>query len=274
MTNVLIPTDFSEYSINAIRYALDYFGGMEVNFFLLHVSDEPATKEYGFLYGENRDQVQTIHSATAQKLLEVPGLTANKPHKFFPIEESGSVLEAIRKHVLSKNIEFIVMGTKGILCEPEDRSVSNTYEVITKIKCATLVVPEHARFEDEMTVSFVTDYNCIYRNKVLEILSKTLELHQSPLRVLKPRSKERQLTPAQIDNRGFIHYFFREREHSFHFLKHDNLEKGIEQFVDEFHITMIAIPARNLNFIHKLMLRLPSGEISYHTRIPFLVIHE
>src|SRR5690554_7688416 len=38
MMNVLIPTDFSENSKNAMRYAMDFFADCSVRFYMLHVS--------------------------------------------------------------------------------------------------------------------------------------------------------------------------------------------------------------------------------------------
>ena len=38
MKNILIPTDFSENSWNAIKYALQFFKKKKCNFYLLHVT--------------------------------------------------------------------------------------------------------------------------------------------------------------------------------------------------------------------------------------------
>lgn len=265
MTNVLIPTDFSEYSLNAIRYAMEYLREESVNFFILHVI--PDDQLNGFS-GNTPFEDQVLGKLIAE------GIVFNKDHRFFPVKETASLVESVRKQVDDKKIDLIVMGTKGITRSPEGSVSSHTYEVITKVKCPILVVPEHAVFNEQSNISFVTDYNCIYRNEVLDTLSKTLKLHNSSLRVLKPRVKNRPLTAGQIDNKGFIHYFFRDRDHSFHFLEKENLEEGIQDFVDTYKIKMVAIPARNLNFIQKLMLRFSSEKINYHTVVPFLVIHE
>lgn len=270
MTNVLIPTDFSKYSLNAIQYALDYFSKIRVNFFFLHVCSEKTEQEI------DRVQENTLvqNARTIENRLVELNLPVRKNYKYFPIEEHTSLIEAVRKHVSSKNIEFIVMGTKGITGNTRSTVGSQTYEVITKIKCPILVVPENAKFDPVMNLSFVTDYNCLYKNKVLTTLSKALELHGSPLYIIKPRTGNRQLSVAQVENKEFIHHFFRDKTHSFHFLQREDLEEEIQSFVDHYRINMVAIPARNLNFIQKLMLRFSSEKVNYHTIVPFLVIHE
>lgn len=270
MTNVLIPTDFSKYSLNAIQYALDYFSKIQVNFFFLHVS--PEETQYDEEHYPEDTLVQNVQ--TIESRLKELNLPARKNHKFFPIEEHTSLIEAVRKQVSLKNIEFIVMGTKGITGNTRRPVGSQTYEVITKIKCPILVVPENAKFDTALNLSFVTDYNCLYKNRVLNTLSGVLELHNSPLYIIKPRAGNRQLSMTQTENKEFIHYFFRDKKHSFHFLQREDLEEEIQSFVDDYQINMVAIPARNLNFIQKLMLRFSSEKVNYHTIVPFLVIHE
>ena len=137
-----------------------------------------------------------------------------------------------------------------------------------------MVIPENSHFDGIKNVAFATDYNSLYRSKVMSTLSDALLLHDAPLRVLHIKSRDTGLTPAQTDNRGFLHYFFKETRHSFHVLTNKNLEPGIQDFVDTWEISMVAIAAKNLNFIQRLMLRPALGAINYHSEVPFLVLHE
>ncbi len=279
MKNILIPTDFSENSQNAIRYALDYFVDIPVNLFILHVSipgisqaDKISHAIHG--YSKEEDMIQSRSSLLEEEIRSFQFLAKNPNHKFYALQESGLLVEAIRKQIIEKEIDVILMGTQGDLSLNEDKGGSKTYDVITKVKCPIMVIPEHARFKGIKNIAFVTDYNCIYRNKLIRVLSEAIELHRSPLRVLNVRPQNSSLTPSQVDNKGFLHYFFRETKHSFHFLENKNMETGFQDFVDTWEINMIAIAAKNLNFIQRLMLRPTSGGCNYHTEVPFLVLHE
>ncbi len=279
MKNILIPTDFSENSHNAIRYALDYFAAIPVNFYLLHVSqhNQSTTAEVSRSFFESSSRKELVYNPTSLLKEEIEScqlLTKNPYHKFYSITEDKLLIEAIRKQVVEKEIDTILMGTKGDSQSNQGEMGSHTYDVITKVKCPIIVIPENARFTGIKNIAFATDYNCIYRNRVITTLSEALHLHRSPLRVLNIRSKHSSLNAAQTDNKGFLHYFFKEIKHSFHFLENKNIETGIQDFVDTWEISMVAIVAKNLNFIQRLMLRPSSGKIDYHTEVPFLVLHE
>ena len=279
MKNILIPTDFSEKSHIAIRYALDYFAAVPVNFFILHVSQSthPMEMEVSALFGQSSKDIQknnTVFSALEKEIEYCQSWKKKPHHNFFAAHEEVPLVEAIRKQIPENGIDIIVMGTKGGSQSNPDEMGSHTYEVITKVKCPIMVIPENAKFNRIKNIAFVTDYNSIYRHRVIDTLSDPLQLHKSPLRVLHIRSQNARLTPSQIDNKGFLHYSFREIKHSFHFMENTNLEEGIQDFVDTWEISMVAMAAKNLNFIQRLMLRPNSGTINYHTDMPFLVIHE
>src|SRR5690606_18759694 len=115
---------------------------------------------------------------------------SNPFHKFYCIHENVSLVEAIRKQVVEKEIDYILMGTKGASNIGNREIGSNTAEVITKVKCPVLVIPERAKFRGIKNVAFPTDYNCIYKNKVVNTLFETLMLHRAHLRIVNTKPRE------------------------------------------------------------------------------------
>lgn len=276
--NILIPTDFSENSHNAIRYALDYFADIPVNFYILNISMKESVYEDADADGihklsKNKQVGKTPMTMLQEEIKTCTLLAKNSDHFFYPLHENILLVEAIRKHVEEQEIDYILMGTKGASKTNRNEIGSNTSEVITKVKCPVLVIPENAKFMKMKNIAFLTDYNCIYRNKVISKLSETLNSQTAALRVLHIRSKNAVLTASQTDNKGFLHYFFRETKHSFHFLENKNIETGIQDFVETWEIDMIAIVAKNLNFIQRLLFK-PIIVSTYQSEVPFLVLHE
>jgi len=266
MMNVLIPTDFSENSRNAMKYALAYFNDVEVNFYILHVF--PSTGPVAL------NAEQTLSDLLKEETAQCRALSKNPLHKFFPLLEKLNLVEAVRKHVSAKEIDYILMGTKGTTSMNGGDMGSNTCDVITKVKCPILVIPENGSFNGIKNIAFLTDYNGIYRNKIISRLSQTLDLHLSPLRVLHIKAQHTGLNAAQTDNKGFLHYFFKDKKHSFHVVENKDLEIGIQHFVETWDIGLVSIGAKNLNLIQRLLFRpfLTSG--IHAANIPFLVLHE
>ncbi|WP_369886602.1 universal stress protein [Aquimarina sp. AD10] len=278
MKNILIPTDFSDNSWNAIVYALSFFRKVKCNFFLLHVSPYEEMMGGTTFYDTTNSVVEnTTHSHKEQMRLlqkKIEKLPLNTKHQFFTINEHIFFIDAIRKQIAHKHIDFIVMGTKGASGLKEKTIGSNTGDVITKVKCPVLVVPEKATYTRPREIAFPTDYNISYKNRVLHTIAEILDVHNTCLRILHVTKKNQKLSGLQEKNKDFLDDALEDIEHSFHFLSNPNIEEAVQCFVESRDITMITMIAKNLNFFQRILFHPTVEKISYHTTIPFLVLHE
>ncbi len=278
MKNILIPTDFSENSWNAVAYALSFFKRVKCNFYLLHVSPFEEMIGRDSFYGSKETVLEkSTQSDTEQMQLllkRIEKLPLNTKHSFFKINEYIFFVDAIRKQVKEKNIDFIVMGTKGASGIKEKTIGSNTGDVITKVKCPVLVIPEKAIYTKPKEIAFPTDYNMLYKSRVLNTIMDTLTLNEAALRVLHVAKKEQELSDRQRKNKDFLDDSIDTIEHSFHFLSNPNIEEAIQCFVESRDIDMITMVAKNLNFFQRILFHPTVEKISYHITIPFLVLHE
>ncbi len=279
MKNILIPTDFSENSWNAIQYALSFFKKVRCNFYFLHISPFDDMIGGDSFFDSNEAVLEKItHTAKERMQLllkKVEKLPLNTKHRFFSVYEYMFFIDAIRKQVEEKEIDYIVMGTKGASGLKERTVGSNTGDVITKVKCPVLVIPENARYSKPKEIAFPTDYNIYYKKRVLDTITEVLTLNEAALRVLHITKKEQGLTELQKKNKDFLSdYLEDEIEHSFHYLSNPDIEQAIQCFIESRDINMITMIAKNLNFFQRILFHPTVEKISYHTDVPFLVLHE
>lgn len=278
MTNVLVPTDFSENAWNAIKFGLEFFKKEPSNFYLLHVNIANRQDSSGDTVANSIFFDITHASGIKEQLLDlkkrIEETFPNTNHRFYATQEHTFFVEGIKKTVSEKHIDFIVMGTKGASGLKEATIGSKTGEVITRVKCPVLVVPEKAKFTDLKNIVFPTDFNSFYKNKILLTLAEVMALNNATLHVLHVRSGKRNLSIAQLGNKSFLEDFLEFKPHQFHFLPQQNIEDGLSAFVEERSIDMIAMVAKNINFFQRLLFRPTVAKISYHIDTPFLVLHE
>ncbi|MHB1196780.1 MAG: universal stress protein [Lutibacter sp.] len=281
MKNILIPTDFSENSWNAVKYALAFFKGSACDFYLLHV-----TLIYNYASGESPvmplPAIEVIDKTilkqakkNLQKLVEkINELPSNPKHKFYTLNNYDYFIDAIRTHVEEKDIDLIVMGTKGASGLKKVMIGSNTGDLITRVKCPVLIVPENAVFEEINEIAFPTDYHLFYPTKILNSILEFVKMHNSALRIVHIAKKDEEVTDFQLENKEFLKNFFAKEKHSFHKINNKKIEDGVQCFVESRDIDMIIMIAKNLNLFQRILFRPTVEEISYHTDIPFLVLHE
>jgi nucleotide-binding universal stress UspA family protein len=279
MKNILLPTDFSKNSWNAIQYALAFFEKSSCNFYLLHVTSisNYAGGESPIIPTGATIEKTLLKQAKLklQKLLKtIKTLEVSINHNFITLSSYDYFIDAVRNHINEKNIDLVVMGTKGATGLKKAIIGSNTGDLITKVKCPVLVVPEKAIYHTLKEIAFPTDYNLFYQTKILNGISDLVKAHDAAIRILHVAKKDDKLTEFQNENKEYLNDFFVDEKHSFHKVTNKKIEAGIQCFVESRDINMIIMIAKNLNFFQQILFKPTVEEISYHTEVPFLVLHE
>ncbi|HLV14269.1 MAG TPA: universal stress protein [Xanthomarina sp.] len=279
MKNVLLPTDFSENSWNAIKYAIDFHEETTCNFFLLHVNRLSHLLLNEVPYLPTQDVVENVYTKSAKTQLhqfkerifkEIP---SSLKHQFFTIADQNFLVQSIRDQVKNKNIELIVLGTKGASGLKTTIIGSNTGDIITKVACTTLIVPENARYKKIKELAFPTDFAMEYNLNTLDYILQILQKNSATLSVVHISRKTAELNSDQIKNKEFLKNYFQEQPHSFQFLINKDVEAAVQGFVESRDVDMITMVAKNLNYFQQILFHSKVEEISYHINIPFLVLH-
>ena len=279
MKNILVPTDFSDNSWNAIKYAMQFFKKKKCNFYLLHVTsltnyidaDAPLLTDI-----ESIENALITESKTElQKLLQkIKQLNGKDNNNYITLTSIDYFIDAVRNQIIEKKIDLVVMGTKGATGFKEAMVGSNTGDLITKVQCPVLVIPEDAVFKMPKEIAFPTDYNIFYHTKILSEISEIARMYRSAIRVLHVSKRNENLSVFQRENQEYLSDYFMDEQHSFHRITSKKIESGLQCFVESRDIDLIVMVAKNLNLFQQILFKPTVEEISYHTEIPFLVLHE
>ena len=279
MKHILLPTDFSENAWNALRYGIELFKKTTCTFHLVHINPIVA-----YAGGETtifappelvEETLLRKSSLQLQELLKrIAQLPLNKEHTFVTKALHAFFVDSIRQELLDNPIELIIMGTKGASGLKEVAMGSNTGDVMTKVNCPLLAVPESAAFVKPQEIAFPTDYKTGYNTNVLGAMVAMVTLCQAKLRVVHISKKTADLSSDQARNKEVLTNRLNHVEHSFHMVTGHKLETTLQSFVETKHIDMIVMAPKNLNFLQRILFTPTVEKISYHTRVPFLVLHE
>ena len=280
MKNILLPTDFSENSWNAIVYALHFFEKTQCNFYLLHVNRFNNLVDRDSPRFPTQETIENLYTKPSKKQLKdvlkriAKEFPDNKNHKFYTLTDYNFFIVSIRKQVDDKKIDMIIMGTKGASGLKEFIIGSNAGDVITKVKCTTLVIPEESSFTTIKEIAFPTDFALSYNIQILQPILNILDRYDTSLRILHINKKDVELNKAQRENKDLLEDYFENFEYSFHFLSNKKIEDAIQCFSESRDIDMMIMIAKNLNYFQHILFHSKVEKISYHTNMPFLILHE
>ncbi|MDP3314351.1 universal stress protein [Lutibacter sp.] len=278
MNNILILTDFSDNSWNSIKYALALFQNKSCNFYLLNALN--LHKERLEDKGDEKPNLEKKKNAINpkiefEKLINKINSSALKGnHIFIPIIGEKDIIEEARLQIIEKKINLIVIGTNGMSSNGRKNNISPTSEeIITKLKCSILVVPNEASFSSLKEVAFPTDYTYFNEAVLLQNMMNLLNSHKSSTRFVFMAKKNEELNKEQRWNMETLQDYFVNQSHSFHTEINNNLELSIENFIKKNHIDLIVMAAKNLNLFEQILFRPKIKNIRYYFITPFLILH-
>ena len=275
MLSVLLPTDFSQNSENAIKYALELYKNEDCKFHFLHCYP-PVIFSYEYQIEKGligKDVHKILQEESKERLYEL-ALSLMRKHgndQEFEVEVvKGFLPDRISKTVSNNNIDIIVMGTKGET--DSDRVVfgSNTIQVINKRCCPVIAVPDDYEFVGIENIIFPSDLNLAFKNKHFQPILKILKLHKSNIKVL--HISMLGLTSLQRIHKEFIKETFTDYNTTYDILEEKDIADVIYDYQQEHKSELLVMINNKHTFFENLFFKPTISKIAMHLQTPFMVI--
>ena len=138
LTEILVPMDFSDGSVAALKYAMRVAAGSDARLHLLYVDDEPI------LMQTTTDQSFRDQHADKMCLRFVELLQPQERERFRVVMDVrfGTAYYEIESYAMEKGIEMIVMGNLGRSAIADALLGSVTAHVIRHAPCPVLSIKQ------------------------------------------------------------------------------------------------------------------------------------
>ena len=276
--NILLPTDFSKNSGNAISYAMELFKNEKCNFFFLHTYTPSFYRmDYmlgGPMFSAIPDSGVDISLAGLEKTLEdVKKSYKNPNHSYNIISAFNTLTDEINEVTIEKEIDMVVMGTQGATGAKEIFLGSNTVYVLRKAIAPVLVIPENYTFQKIQKILLPSDYLTNYKDNELSTAIKMVKMNKAKLIVLHVK-EEYDLTASQDENKMALYRRLDGLPTTLTELKGSLMPNAILNYVQKNEIDLLMMMNRKHSFFERLFERQNVDQIGFHIKIPFLVIRD
>lgn len=286
---VLIPVDFSDYSMTACEIGINHAKKIGAEVVLLHAyyspffpSAIPMADSLVYQAGENEimlnvrkkaeEDMAKLVDELSHKIKEgqLPGI------KFTWMLREGIPEEEIITYAKEIRPLLIVMGTRGKSQKEADLIGSVSGEVIEICKAPVLVVPEMVPFtsiDNAKNIAFATSFNqqdLVMFDRFMEIVKDyDAHIHLFNISTSKDEWNEIRLT-------GVREYF--KKQYPEANITHTVLDDGdlllaVERFVREKNIDIIALSTYKRNLLTRIFNPSIARKMLFHTDTPLLVMH-
>ena len=276
MFSVLLPTDFSDNSMNAVKYALEFFKYHKTEFYFMHAYQNEFYDNEELISREVYDDVLDNISNASQKgledlLKEVKKLAPNPRYTYHIISSFNTLVEEANYLADKHNIDLIVMGTKGKSNERDIVFGSQTFQVLKYVQCPVLAIPSNYTNTQPKRILFPTNYLIPNKRRELKLLSQIAKPYRSEIDVLYI-SKSDKLSMRPEDNKGFIQDILQDNDVKFRIEDSKKIAETIKEYISKNNIDMIAMVNTQHSFLEDMLFPSEIDKVSLGLDIPLLAM--
>ncbi|WP_044397500.1 universal stress protein [Lacinutrix sp. Hel_I_90] len=276
MKNILIPTDFSDNAMNALKYALELFKYERAEFYFLHAYEDEIYSDASLLNsGSFEDVVNRVKERSQDYLksfLEAAKTIAPNPkYTYHTVCAYNSLIDEADKIVTAKNIDLIIMGTRGKSNAKEITFGSHTLQVLKYVQCPVLAIPEHYQYKQPKHIVFTTNFMIPYKRRELKLISEIATPYRAVIDLLYV-SKNDKLSRRQEDNKAFIIGELPKTKVNFIVVDNKNMTNAIYIHMKENDTDLLVMVNTRRSFLENLLFASAVDKMTLHIDVPFLAL--
>jgi nucleotide-binding universal stress UspA family protein len=280
MKRILVPTDFTEQSENALEFAYQIAKKINGEIELLHVLDVPDGDQYAgslstggeLTGGGNIDDLFFVKllEKTKERFQDILVSPEYQDVKIIERMKIGSPYKSIVEETEKGNIHLIVMGTSGVN-DWEEAIVGSTAErVVRKAKCPVLTIQNKVNLNDIKNIAYASDFQYNHEDLVELIKEFGITLN-AKIHLVKVN------TPSNFkndnENEAILKSFAEENKFSdyeFHIYNHEEEEDGIICFAESYGMNMIVMATEGKTGFSRLLEGSIAEDVVNYSKIPVL----
>lgn len=169
---ILIPVDFSDYSIKAIEYACQLAQNVKHEIILAHIFTDHVNTYRNSL--ENTDLIDPRVAIAKRKMEDLIAIIKeeNPDITVSSIFADGNLYDEVRKIVSSETYDAIIMGTKGSSGLDALLIGSNMFDVFLNTKTPVLAIPYSEKRYKTDKVGLL----CNFKDGEIDVLKQAIKI--------------------------------------------------------------------------------------------------
>lgn len=286
---ILVPVDFSDYSLKACRIAFNLAKEINAKVKILHVYFNPyyptaLPMAEAFAYqGKEEAEFQNILERVKRDMQKLCNTIDKKiTEGEFPsinysyVLKEGLPEEEIVAYAKDYKPALIVMGTRGKDQKGVDLIGSVTAEVIEMTGIPLLAIPEKTTFTDFQqvrTVSFLTNFS--QRDLVsFDVMMGFFKTHDVTIHLTHIENKKTdKWTVIKLEGiQAYFEKLYPNAKIEYKLIEDVDLLTAMESFVKEANIEVIALTTAKRNIFARMFKPSVSRKILFHSDTPIFVL--
>jgi len=274
MKIIIVPTDFSAVSINALHYALNMAKEIGASVTLFHAYQIPVSFSEVPVVTITMEEMQ---SQTDKKMNELKNSVEHISSGEVAIHIKnalGDTIEELENLCIAEDVFSVVMGTRGAGAMEVLFLGSTTLSAINQLKVPVMIIPPGATYRPIKKLGFACDYSQVADPTPIREIRELCQTFRAELKVLNVDYENRKFTPEVPISLTKVHELLDPLDPEYHFIDDPNVEDGINKFAETHGIDMLITIPKKHRLLDNIFRKSHTRKLALHAHVPIVAIHE
>lgn len=274
MKTIIVPTDFSEISNNAVDYAVGLAKNTGSSILLFHAYQVPVSMTDVPIVLVSVEELQKnaeTKMADLRKRVEQSTLGSIKIYAETKLGDTVDELEDVCNRIKPF---AVVMGTKGATGLERVFFGSTTLTTIKHLSWPVIVVPPNKKYSAIKKIGFACDFRQVVDTTPTHFISDFVKEFHAELHVLNVDFKNSHFRPETPEESVLLHTMLEDLNPKYDFIEDENIEAGIERFAEKNQLDLVITIPKKHKLLDGLFKRSHTRDLVFHSLIPIMCVHE
>jgi nucleotide-binding universal stress UspA family protein len=279
MKKILVPIDFSEYSINALNYAAELAKHNEYKIVLLNIIEAAQGIDFN-TYADSHNEsgmVQVFMLKYIEKVKKDLGNLANKPEYKGLIDSYSvkidKVYDRISETISEVSADLVVLGTKGVSGIEEIIMGSNAEKVVRLASCPVIAIKGDQKYAGLKNIVFASNFEEDIPN-IVERLKGFASFNQAKIHLVRintpgdfiTTTESKKLIGSFAEKAGIENYTVND-------FSHRTEEEGIVEFAQSVGADLISMMTHGYTGLSRLFNHSIAEDLVNSSPLPILTFN-
>lgn len=275
MKTIIVPTDFSPASTNAMNYAADMALATHASLLLFHVYQVPVSMTEVPVVVVSSEELKKNSEEKMEEVKKAVEHITSGNLKVYTETTMGDVVDELEE--LCKKIQpfAVIMGTKGSSGIERVLFGSTTLTAIRHLTWPVIVTPPGKEYGTGIKkIGFACDFKQVLETTPTNIIKQFVKEFNAELHVLNVDYENRKFSRDTPEQSVLLHTLLEEVSPEYHFINDIDVEDGINFFAETNNLDLVITIPKKHKLLEGLFRPASTRQLVFHSHIPVMCIHE
>ena len=274
MKTIIVPTDFSDISINAMNYAAELARQTGCSILLFHAYQVPVSMTDVPIVLISVEELQKNAENKVAEVKKSMEQTSGGQLKIYTETKLGDAIDEMEELCNRTRPFAVVMGTKGATGVERVLFGSTTLTAIKHLSWPVIVVPPAKKYTRIKKIGFACDFNKVVESTPTKLIKDFVKELNAELYVLNVDHNNAHFKPDTPEQSLLLHTLLEDLNPKYFFIEDENTEAGINKFAEENKLDLVITIPKKHKLLEGLFKKSHTRQLVFGSHVPIMCVHE